>query len=240
MAAKKRTRTVRRTTNNGVRNGRRGAKLTVKHVLSWADAHNKKHKKWPTQNSGSVVGARGENWKAINAALRAGSRGLPGGTTLAQLLHAKRGVVNRLDQSTLTIQQILKWADAHHKRTGEWPTRNSGAVKGAGSENWSAIHEAIRHGRRGMRGGSSLPRLLAKHRSRPYRKRGGRLTIKQILGWAKRHHKRNDRWPTKGSGKVIGTKDEQWGTIDAALKGGFRGMAGGTSLSQLLNKHVRR
>ena len=41
--------------------------------------------------SGEVEGVKGENWPAINAALKNGSRGLPGGSSLHRLLVKYRG-----------------------------------------------------------------------------------------------------------------------------------------------------
>jgi hypothetical protein len=64
----------------------------------------------------------------------------------------------------LEIEQILVWADAHHARTGEWPTAMSGLIPEAPGETWTAVHLAIRRGGRGLPGGSSLPRLLREHR----------------------------------------------------------------------------
>ena len=215
----------------------KSTKLSANQILKWADVHHKRTKKWPTATAGNVRGAAGETWSAINAALRTGSRGLTGRTSLPQLLDKKRGVRNRLAQPTLPAKKILAWADAHKRKTKKWPNRESGNVIGMPGENWSAIHEALRHGRRGHKAGGSLAKFLSKNRDRPYRKKGGPLAVKQILTWAKSHHKRTGYWPTKDTGKITGTANERWGTIDAALKGGFRKMRGDSSLAKLLDKH---
>ena len=65
-----------------------------------------------------------------------------------------------LRKRPLTIAQILSWADAHHARTGRWPTENSGPVEGAPRDSWPAVCAALRQGLRGLPRGS-LPRLLA-------------------------------------------------------------------------------
>ena len=57
----------------------------------WSDRHHKRTGSWPTQFSGSVSGAAGETWAGINAALRYGYRGLPGGDSLFRLLGRERG-----------------------------------------------------------------------------------------------------------------------------------------------------
>src|SRR5271156_5607224 len=75
--------------------GEGGTELTVDQVLAWADAHHAAHGAWPAAGpgtlSGRVAGAPGESWKAINHALALGLRGLPGDSSLAELLAEQRG-----------------------------------------------------------------------------------------------------------------------------------------------------
>jgi hypothetical protein len=63
----------------------------------------------------------------------------------------------------LREEQVLLWADAHHARTGRWPTRKSGPVREAPGENWSAVICALWAGYRGLPGGDTLRRLLRRH-----------------------------------------------------------------------------
>jgi hypothetical protein len=98
---------------------------------------------------------------AIQVALSHGIRGLaPGGSSLARLLAQHRGAPNRLARPRLTVAQVLRWANAHHRRTGRWPTHRSGSVWDAPEETWSGIIAALRTGCRGLPGGSSLAQLL--------------------------------------------------------------------------------
>lgn len=73
-----------------------GDELTVEQILAWADAHHAAHGVWPAVGpgtvSGIVSGTRGESWMAINHTLVFGLRGLPGDSSLAELLAAHRGV----------------------------------------------------------------------------------------------------------------------------------------------------
>jgi hypothetical protein len=103
----------------------------------------------------------------IDNALRYGLRGLKGGLSLAQLLDAERGVRNKQDLPPLTERQILAWAHAHRARTGRWPSAESGVIVDAPDETWKAIHLALVRGGRGLKGGSSLARLLRVRRLRP-------------------------------------------------------------------------
>jgi len=46
-----------------------------------------RHGRWPTLWRGAIEDAPGETWAAADAALKRGGRGLPGGSSLAKLLH---------------------------------------------------------------------------------------------------------------------------------------------------------
>jgi len=98
--------------------------------------HHQKTGEWPKENSAEVQDAPGENWGNISASLALGQRSLPGGSSLAQLLAKKRGVRNRGELPTLTIEQILKWADVHYQKTDQLPKENAGKVQDASSEKW--------------------------------------------------------------------------------------------------------
>jgi hypothetical protein len=65
--------------------------LTTAAILAWADAHHARTGSWPVTKSGPVIEAPAENWMALNAALRVGVRGLPGGDSLPHLLKRHRG-----------------------------------------------------------------------------------------------------------------------------------------------------
>ena len=83
---------------------------------------------WPTASSGRVRATASERWRAIDEALRYGRRGLPGGSSLGLLLAAHRGLPPPTNRQPLTVEQILRWADAHRQRTGQWPSEASGSV----------------------------------------------------------------------------------------------------------------
>ena len=132
--------------------GKRFAKgllpLSHNQILQWADRYHRKHEEWPTQYSGPVEGT-GEVWNGIQHSLRTGRRSLPGGETLASFLAVHRGVRTRKDLPRLTISQILRWADQHHRRSRQWPTKHSGPIPDT-NENWYAISGALHLGNRGL------------------------------------------------------------------------------------------
>jgi len=135
-------------------------------ILLWADNHKKRTGRWPKATSGPIHDVLGESWSKIDAALRYGLRGLGplGGSSLAKLLGQERGVRNVQARPPLSEQRIVAWADAHRCRTGKWPTINSGELVDAPGETWANINMALTTGGRGLRGRSSLAKLLARRR----------------------------------------------------------------------------
>jgi hypothetical protein len=150
----------------GVRIARHAPDLAEEQILAWADRHRERTDSWPTEDSSAVEGEPGEDWRNIDASLRQGLHGLPGGSSLARLLDEHGCKANRLSVPRLTVKTILGWADAHHARTGQWPKINSGEIAGAGGDTWAAVQAALHNGTRGLPGGSSLAKLLAKKSGR--------------------------------------------------------------------------
>jgi hypothetical protein len=216
------------------RKTRQRPELSAAKILAWADAHHGRTGRWPNVSSGEVYDDPNENWRALDLDLRLGLRGLPGGTSLARLLAQERGVRNIKDLPDLTVQQVLGWADAHHARTGRWPTRTSGPIRDAPGETWMAVQMALANGRRGLPPGSSLTELLAVHRGRRNHLALPPLTVEAILAWADAHFARTGSWPREDSGPVVDAPGETWRVVNGALERGLRGLAGGSSLPKLL------
>jgi hypothetical protein len=138
--------------------------LTVKMILAWADAYHTATRFWPKLNSGDIIGQPGETWAAVDAAFRNGTRNLPVGSSLARLLAERRGVRNKSALPRLTLKRIRAWARAHRDRTGAWPGQGSGPIPEAPGETWKAVQMALVQGLRGLKGRSSLARLLNKEK----------------------------------------------------------------------------
>src|SRR5262249_18640984 len=153
-------------------------------------------------------------------ALIVGHRGLPGGSSLAQLLAEYRSVRNVQALPKLTIAQILTWADSHHSRTRSWPKEESGPIHEAPDQTWKGVYSALGKGVRGLSAGSSLARLLAERRGVRNDKALPRLTTKTIWAWIVSYHCRTGSWPNSRSGPVLGTRSERWSAVDAALRRG--------------------
>lgn len=228
----------------GVRNMQNLPKLTQKQILTWADRHRENTDQWPTHHSGSVIGEPDEWWRNVDNALRYGLRGMPGGSSVVRLLAGKRGHRNMHGLPALSEARILKWADAHFRRTGRWPTTLSGIVAGSRNpvDTWNQIDGALTKGWRDLPGGSSLALLLAANRDKRHLHRQPRLTFEIIAGWMKAHHRRTGEWPLQSTGRVVGAPGEKWRNLNNALTYGLRGMPRGSSLAVLrkeLEAHTR-
>jgi hypothetical protein len=222
----------------GVRNKSDLRRMSVGEILRWADAHHERHRKWPKVNSGPIPEAPGETWKCVHAALMAGLRGLPGGSSLPKLLKRERGVRSHLDAVRLTVEGILAWADAHRARSGDWPRIRSGAIPETPGVAWNRVDDALNRGLRGLPGGSSLAKLLAERRGRRHQFAAPDLTVPQILDWADAFRARTGRWPVANSGQIPEAPDEKWASVDRALRLGLRGLPGGTSLAGLRRERL--
>ena len=211
--------------------------VTEQQILAWADAHYQRSEKWPNRECGPVLDIQGETWRRLDNALRYGFRGLPSGSSLADLLAQHRGVRNIKELPPLTEQQILAWVDEHFRNNGTWPDSNSGDIPRAPGETWASLDSALKGGRRGLAGCSSLAKLLVSQRGVRKTSYLPALTEGQILAWADAFHQITGNWPTIDSGLIHEAQGETWADVDNALRRGFRSLPGESSLPQLLAQH---
>ncbi|UCD75185.1 MAG: hypothetical protein JSV91_15550 [Phycisphaerales bacterium] len=218
-------------------------RLSIAEIKRWARAHFERTGKWPGRDSGPVIGGPDISWSTVDRWLRRGGRGLPGGSSLSELIRKTGGMQNlRRREPGLTKKQVLDWADLHHDITGRWPDRDSGTVFGAPHISWGTIDKRLRQGGLNLPGGMTLMRLLRENRGVWDRRGNTRLTLKLILKWADAHYYRTGHWPVTLSGKVedAPNPNENWAAIDVALRDGRRGLPGHSSLAQVLEerRHV--
>ncbi len=216
--------------------------ITVPEILGWADVHHRRTGDWPDpHDSTQIPGApRGTTWTAIHSALVRGKRGLPGGGSLPRLLEQHRGVRNHMAVPPLTAALILAWADDHRRRTGHYPRHDAGPVLAAPAETWGGVENALIKGSRGLTGGDSLAKFLARHRGVRNKAELPPLAVGQITGWAEAHKARTGKWPTVHSGPIPDAPGETWAAVQAALAGGLRGLPGGDTLARLLARECGR
>ncbi len=146
-------------------------------------------------------------------------------------------------RSLLTEAEIRAWGDTFHEKYNRYPqiaSDNDGLPDG---EDWAVIDTALRYGRRGLKGGSSLAKMFG------YDRPDHNITL--ILQWADKCHRLTGHWPTCETGThrnptKYGLPDrktrgfaEDWHAIDMALRYGLRGLPGRMSLYRLLVKSGR-
>ncbi len=161
--------------------------ITVEQILEAAVQFHTRTDEWPgrdTKERNPDGALKDTTWLSIDAALRVGNRGLPGGSSLADELEKAGHKKNQSKQPVITVGQILEAAVQFHARTGEWPSQHTkepvrdGALK---DMSWKAINSALYQGNRGLPGGSSLPDAL-----KPFKKaaKEGRLEefVRERLG----------------------------------------------------------
>ena len=240
---KKHKRRVKRQSRARVRarRGQRSARpeLTENDVLAWADAFYAQTGRWPTARSGPVAQAPGENWSALNDALRSGSRGLPGGSSLFRLLAAERGARNPKALPSLTRSEIIRWADLYHDRHGTWPKMSSGPIPEVAGETWKRVNASLIYGTRGLPGRSTLKRLLWEYRGVNYYRTRGPFTVEAILAWADAHHARTGNWPDAESGRIPECPGGAWDVVEIALVRGSHGLPGGSQPRTLARRAPR-
>jgi hypothetical protein len=211
--------------------------ITLALILQWADDHYQRTAKYPSADAGPVR-ANGApstmSWRKIDKALRRSSAG----RSLAGLLAKYRGVVWKAPRRPrLTEDVIQAWVSAFQAATGRWPTARDGRVPDAAGETWGGIDTALRHGARGLAGGSSLAKLIVDRRLS--RVATTPLTITRILRMAYDHWHIMNRWPDVTDEPIAGHPGETWSAINNALEQGTRGLPGGSSLADLLRTRGR-
>ena len=218
----------------GVRNRGCLPKLTVRQILAWTVAHYDRMRTWPTNLSGPILEAPGETWHGVDKALRTGGRGLPGDSSLFEVMVKAHRIRLHRRIPAPTTDQILDWAKSYFERHKKVPTQKSGRIPGTRGITWGAIQQALQNGYRGLPGGSSLSLFLDGHF--PVRSRHPPpLTVEEILRWARLWHRRHGKWPNARSPGLAGTSGVTWGAIHQALREGYRGLPGGSSLAKLLS-----
>jgi len=211
--------------------------LDVDRIVAWAKQHHQRTGAWPDARAGAIAGSGGETWSVVSDALLRGRRGLNTVTSLGNLLRDRCGVFDRKHRPPLTDELVVRWAKAHHARTGAWPSAKSGAVHESDGETWIAVASAYANGARGLQRSMSLPKLLLERCGVPSTGHRPPLTDALILRWAKAHHARNGAWPTAKTGAVQGQQGETWQNLDRALTDGLRGLSPGRSIARLLAEH---
>ncbi|HWL94457.1 MAG TPA: hypothetical protein VNT79_13090 [Phycisphaerae bacterium] len=220
-----------------LRSVHRGTPLSQGQILSWADAYRRKTGEWPTSKSGTIPQSPDDDtWSSVNRALNEGKRGLPARGSLALLLQdsGRQRHVGR--PPPVTVEQVLRWADQHHARTGKWPTTSDRAIPSSLGETWMSVSKALARGSRGLPK-TPLALLLTERRGIRRKRFLPKLTEEQVLQFVGDHLARTGKWPHLKSGRIPNTRGESWYAINDTLAIGHRGLRDYKSLADFLTKH---
>jgi hypothetical protein len=198
--------------------------LSTSFILNLSDSFFVINGKWPKRNTGEAEGQQGLTWGIIDSSLRRGTNGLLGYSSLAQILFEERGVIHHLKRPKLRESLILEWAEKHYERTGKWPTHNSGKIPEVPGETWAKVRKALMNGYRGLKGGSSIEKLLWTKRQVRGQHAGNQLTYKIIIEYVMTHHDLCNKYPVSSSKWIIEKNKDSWQAIDMALRHGQRNL----------------
>jgi len=221
--------------------GKQALHFSHRKVLSWAKEYHRRHGKWPTRAQSTVVGApQGVTWGTVRNALNRDRRERGDGLTLASIINRHRGVSDSGRMPKIDRRTLLRWADAYHEATGKWPSGNTRRWKSI-PVSWAAVDEAVRSGRvKGVKAGMRLHGFLTTQRDVPRRRvTAKKLTVGQVLAWARQHHDRTGRWPTTLDGQITGgPKGLSWQKLNFGLRAGRYGLPTREYLGSLLVRHL--
>lgn len=193
---------------------------------------------WPHKHSGRLASDPDKNWQSIDAMLVRDSRREGMRITLADIVAKARGIPNPRNLAPLSVEQVLQWADDFRQKTGRWPQRKKHRhLEPAPDITWFSIDTHLRRGTRGLPAVGGLASFLDKHRNVRNKADAPPVTINEILAWADEHHERTGQWPSSQSGPVHDVPNENWMSLNEALKFGRRGLRTRTTLANLLAKH---
>ncbi len=216
--------------------------ITEDMILSKADEYFEQKGKWPKTDSGNIAGFD-ITWRTINERLKSGNLGLRASGGLASLLFEKRSVNfagKHKSKKNFTDEYVLQLCDAFYEKNNRYPnSKDRDKLVDGEKFNWRVIVSAYSKGRRGLKKGMSIAKLLKKNRNviNKYSNQKPKLSIKEIKFWIKEYIKDNDKPPVASEKKnVKGQIDENWHNLDNALRIGLRGLPRGNSLAKLVKK----
>lgn len=236
--------------NFGIKNHLDLPALSAKLILDWVKQYIDVHGKKPHRTSGIIEPVSEEykdiTWTIVNTALEVGTRGLPGGSSLARLIDNKMGIANPMDLPPLSEELIVNWVTQFIDIHKEKPFRSSGVIEFASGEykgiTWLAVDSALKRGKRGVSGKSSLASLIEKNFSLKNHMNLSPLTEELIISWVVQYIDIHEKKPGQSSGEIEfvseAYKGITWLAVNTALDKGGRGLSGGSSIAKLIEKHL--
>jgi len=211
--------------------------LSSETIVEWIKLFHDKYGEYPKFNDSRRIPEMDLSWCAIDASLKRGQNGLPGGDSVANMIYRYFGKKNIKNLHNLYIDEIVDWMILFEKEYGKYPTQQDNRViKEMGEETWKSINSSLLAGRRGLEK-SSLGKIKEKYFDVKNQKNLPKLSISQIIEWTTLFIKEFQCYPTRKDKRIIPEmKNETWSIIDTALEEGLRGLPK-SSLADFLYKY---
>jgi len=172
--------------------------------------------KFPSCTYGEIPRSGGRTWRGANDWL------MSQGSSLAKLIasHFFDGAMRvGWDES-----QILRYVADHLEANGTLPHQRSGLISGSNGKRWDALHAHL------TRNGSSLEKFLRIHYPDRYPEYFSEEFIAKSIST---YHGETGKYPSQGSGEIIGSNGRTWLGAHAWL------YLRGDSLSRFIDRNFR-
>lgn len=214
-------------------------RLSEELICSWIKKHIDTHDKdkKPTKRSGIIEFAEGDyyglTWGSVDSALHRGSKGLQGGTSLADLIEKNFGIINPKSIPVLSEEKILYHAKKFKDKHGRKPHCNDGDVDGVENLTWRNIDGHLRQRE------SSLSKFLEKKLGIKAKNTPQEPPLPLIQEWIKKYFEKHKKIPSALSQNKVEFaegihKGITWGTVHSEVKKGRCGLPKGTSLAEVV------
>lgn len=213
-------------------------------IVSLMRLFQEKEGRFPTRWDRVVWGKKADGewvklpktWPGLNQTLLF----LPGSSSLSEL-QAERGLLDNW-----TEDKIKHWCVLFYEKEGRYPSVNDKVIweKNRAGEwmerggTWHVVHEALKFGRHGLPGGSSLAQFKSEHGLQD------EWTEAKVLRLIHLFHEKTGKWPSIHDETVWDRNDKgwvktrmKWDAVNYALKVGRGELPGGSSLAEFKKQH---
>lgn len=136
-------------------------------------------------------------------------------------------------KSNFTKEYIIECAKNWKKLNNDWPKKGDGLINDDSQFKWIQVHNWLLRTYELTLAGFLFQELGVIHHLAK-----NKLSVSQIIEWAKHHYDTKGDWPTHRSGPVLAQPTEDWARIRYCLLEGLRGLPSKKSLEVLLYEEL--
>jgi hypothetical protein len=230
--------------NFDIKNPKNAPQLSENSICDLIQTFIDLYERKPQSTDENVPGIEGLSWANIDRRLREGSYGLPGGSSLAQLIRERFSIRDQVIVPTIPLEMIHSWVESYLAEYREKPTAKSGKIKYASGEfqglSWHSVNQAIKTGKTSLPKGSTLADYIAATFGIKNPKKAVAITKSLVLKWVDQFMQKHERKPTVNDGIIEFAGADfpglTWRLLNNYLSKGGRSLQGGSSLSKLIKE----